>query len=267
MNQEACPTSGNVWRNILRDVALIMGLTYCVGFVAGALFRERPEILFAIVAISNCVVLLIGLTLGGFFAEIPALFHTVLVSFGVWVASYGNVLMGLVTVENWFLSTILFGVIWVLANLLVITLRVVSISMRGARALRPGRFRPYQVLLAGGVLIAFWLLFPDFKAVYGDNQELRIQRRFILNPPTQVGLFEMIGGDRAKYEDYGAGMFTVYPVYGRVATEIIGIGLSSALLFLGTAAMLREKKEPNPGGAFDQTDKGEVRGIANRNGR
>jgi len=92
------------WLLVLRDVAIVFGLTFLGGFVVGftvsVLRRSGSNYLYAIV-VSNLLLGTLGFVISGCLAPPNRWRHLLLVAFGVWLTGLINVVIAHVSIGQW----------------------------------------------------------------------------------------------------------------------------------------------------------------------
>jgi|SRR5436190_3199937 len=87
---------------IARDVAIVWGLTFLGGFVAGLTgAKHDPHRLTMVLALSNLFFGTLGFTISGYLAPSPRWNHLAYVALGTWLTSLINVLFFHVKVTQW----------------------------------------------------------------------------------------------------------------------------------------------------------------------
>jgi len=94
---------------ILRDIAILIVLTFAGGFVIGLAFSVSggPKNVSAMqlaIAVSNLLLSTIGFTISGSLARGPRWRHLAIVALGVWVFSLVNVFVTGMTFTRWILA-------------------------------------------------------------------------------------------------------------------------------------------------------------------
>ena len=87
---------------VLRDVAIVWGLTFLGGFVAGLTgAKHDPNRLTATLALVNLFFGTLGFTISGYLAPHPRWNHLAYVALGTWLTSLVNVLFFHVKFTQW----------------------------------------------------------------------------------------------------------------------------------------------------------------------
>jgi hypothetical protein len=91
---------------VVRDVLIIMGLTFLAGFVIGLTGVARGPNAVLAMAAGNLVFMIVGFTISGALARTRRFNHLLWVALGVWLASIINVLFFGATIIQWFMSVV-----------------------------------------------------------------------------------------------------------------------------------------------------------------
>jgi hypothetical protein len=90
------------WIAVVRDVAIVFGITFLGGFIVGfAASLSGGEVSTLALAVSNIIFGTAGFTISGCLAKIHRFRHLFGVAAGAWVVSLVNVALGAVTLQIW----------------------------------------------------------------------------------------------------------------------------------------------------------------------
>ena len=93
------------WKILIRDIAIIYGLTFLGGFVIGVAVDPESEGWVTGVLVSNIVFSILGFSIVVWLTQHDRFIHLVQVVVGLWILSFSNRWFG-VSVSMWVLSII-----------------------------------------------------------------------------------------------------------------------------------------------------------------
>src|SRR2546425_9921420 len=97
---------------IARDVAIVWGLTFLGGFVAGLTgVKHDPHRLTMVLALSNLFFGTLGFTISGYLAPRPRWNHLAYVALGTWLTSLINVVFFHVKLRQWLSAALIMLII------------------------------------------------------------------------------------------------------------------------------------------------------------
>lgn len=102
------------WKAIIRDVAIICGLTGLAGFVIA--FVPGEEFPTLALSMANFLFGTVGFIISGCLTKINRFRHMVKVAIGVWLISLVNIPLAGTTLGRWFLSIIFILVMMVIGG-------------------------------------------------------------------------------------------------------------------------------------------------------
>jgi len=99
---------GREWLRVLRDVAIVYGLTFLGGLIIGTTNLQGAR---AVVPWSNLILGVGGFAIAGCLHPVRRWWHLLLVAIGIWLVSLSNVVLYNFSFATWLFSAIITAVV------------------------------------------------------------------------------------------------------------------------------------------------------------